>query len=421
MLFGFTLILIIHNNAYGLSDSDPIPIQSVNVDVIFTPNPPISGEAFDIEIIFTNPNTGEIVKDIDYATRITFDHFNHSNIQSRTIESDGIVNQREIILEDCCSGYIFEVTILGLEGRTIATQYSNFPIDLKYVQSKITEVPDWVKNNAGWWAGGGIYYNEFIPAIQYLMDQGLLNTGIIPDKFPPQLKENAGNWANGQISDKEFLSILDNWIKNPSAESIVPSTSALGPETPFFLQLDSEYSDTSTEIPDWVKGIAGWWAEDKISESEFISAMEFLVTQEIIKPSIVTELQNQVSELQEKLDSAQKKISSLEQQLSELGKVPSDLDDISEPDLSVEKGIADAWSKGQITDAEYIIAMQKLIDEGKILPFDGISDEYNTNNSIPSWIKNNAGWWSNGKIDEESYRQGILYLFKIGVLRNPLN
>ena len=50
-------------------------------------------------------------------------------------------------------------------------------------------------------------------------------------------------------------------------------------------------------IPDWVKGIAGWWSEDKISESEFINAMEFLITQKIITPSIVIELQNKVNEL----------------------------------------------------------------------------------------------------------------------------
>ncbi len=174
-------------------------------------------------------------------------------------------------------------------------------------------------------------------------------------------------------------------------------------------------------IPDWVKGIAGWWAEDKISESEFINAMEFLVTEEIIKPSIVTELQNQVSELQEKLDSAQKRISSLEQQLAELGTIPSDVDDVSESDLNTEKGIAAAWSKEQITDAEYITAMQKLIDEGKITPFDGIQDEYNPDQPIPAWVKNNVRWWIDGGVGDDGYRESIIYLFKVGVLRNTLN
>ncbi|MCE9653055.1 MAG: hypothetical protein K8Q89_08400 [Nitrosarchaeum sp.] len=174
-------------------------------------------------------------------------------------------------------------------------------------------------------------------------------------------------------------------------------------------------------IPDWVKGIAGWWSEDKISESEFINAMEFLISQKIITPSIVTELQNQVNELQGKLDSAQKRISSLEQQLSEFGTIPSDVSDVSEPDLSTEKGIAAAWSKDQITDTEYITSMQKLIDEGKIAPFDGTQDEYNPNQPIPVWIKNNANWWVNGGVDDDGYRESIIYLYKNGILRNSLN
>ncbi|MEX2193059.1 MAG: hypothetical protein WD717_06745 [Nitrosarchaeum sp.] len=173
-------------------------------------------------------------------------------------------------------------------------------------------------------------------------------------------------------------------------------------------------------IPDWVKGIAGWWAEDKIPENEFINAMDFLITQEIIKPSIVIDLQNHVSKLQVKLDSAQKKISSLEQQLLELGTIPSDVD-VSEPDLNTEKELALAWATGQITDTEYITAMQKLIDEGKIPSFDGIQGEYNPDQPIPSWIKNNAGWWAEGGLTDEDHLQGLQYLFKEGVFRNPLN
>ncbi len=35
---------------------------------------------------------------------------------------------------------------------------------------------------------------------------------------------------------------------------------------------------------------------------------------------------------------------------------------------------------------------------------------------IPSWIKNNAGWWAEGTIDDDSFVQGIQYLFKGGML-----
>jgi hypothetical protein len=37
--------------------------------------------------------------------------------------------------------------------------------------------------------------------------------------------------------------------------------------------------------------------------------------------------------------------------------------------------------------------------------------------SIPEWIKNNAGWWADGAIDDDSFIQGIQFLIKEGVLK----
>ena len=38
-------------------------------------------------------------------------------------------------------------------------------------------------------------------------------------------------------------------------------------------------------------------------------------------------------------------------------------------------------------------------------------------NEIPSWIKNNAGWWADGSIDDNSFVQGIQFLIKEGIMR----
>ena len=37
--------------------------------------------------------------------------------------------------------------------------------------------------------------------------------------------------------------------------------------------------------------------------------------------------------------------------------------------------------------------------------------------TIPSWIKNNAGWWADGTIDDNSFIQGIQFLIKEGILK----
>ena len=37
--------------------------------------------------------------------------------------------------------------------------------------------------------------------------------------------------------------------------------------------------------------------------------------------------------------------------------------------------------------------------------------------TIPSWIKNNAGWWADGQIDDNSFVSGIQYLVKAGIIQ----
>ena len=36
-------------------------------------------------------------------------------------------------------------------------------------------------------------------------------------------------------------------------------------------------------IPDWVKNTAGWWSENKINETEYITSLQYLIDEEIIK------------------------------------------------------------------------------------------------------------------------------------------
>ena len=36
--------------------------------------------------------------------------------------------------------------------------------------------------------------------------------------------------------------------------------------------------------------------------------------------------------------------------------------------------------------------------------------------SIPEWVKNNAGWWAAGEIDDNTFANGIQYLIKEGII-----
>ena len=39
--------------------------------------------------------------------------------------------------------------------------------------------------------------------------------------------------------------------------------------------------------------------------------------------------------------------------------------------------------------------------------------------NVPDWVKNTAGWWADGQIDDSSFLQGIQYLIKEGIMVIP--
>ena len=92
-------------------------------------------------------------------------------------------------------------------------------------------VPNWIKNNAGWWAGGQIDDSSFVSGIQWL--------------------------------------ILNDVITIPSTQQGA--------------------GDGDNIIPSWVKNTAGWWAEDKIHDITFVSAIRYLINEGIMIVGQVSE------------------------------------------------------------------------------------------------------------------------------------
>lgn len=91
--------------------------------------------------------------------------------------------------------------------------------------SSTNQIPNWVRNNAKWWAQGQLGDSDFIQGVQYLIQQGIL--------------------------------------KIPQTQS-VPSSS-------------------SQPIPTWVKTSALWWAQGQISDDDFVKGIQYLVSSGIIK------------------------------------------------------------------------------------------------------------------------------------------
>ena len=95
------------------------------------------------------------------------------------------------------------------------------------------QIPDWVKNVAGWWATNDISEKEFLDGIEYL-----INNNIIYIPFMP-----CGAAAAAATSD-------------PTLEAKL--------------------------IPDWVKNVAGWWATGQIEDADFLNGIEYLIKKDIL-------------------------------------------------------------------------------------------------------------------------------------------
>ena len=94
-----------------------------------------------------------------------------------------------------------------------------------------TQIPDWVKNVAGWWANNEISEEEFLTGIEYL-----INNNIISIYFMP------------------------------CGVTIASSDPTLNAKL----------------VPDWVKNTAGWWATDQIEDDDFINGIEYLIKKDIL-------------------------------------------------------------------------------------------------------------------------------------------
>jgi len=81
-------------------------------------------------------------------------------------------------------------------------------------------IPDWVKNNAGWWAEGQIDDSSFASGIEYMIKEGIIQVPITEQQegaesvIPDWVKNNAGWWSEGLISDEDFAGGLQYLIAN---------------------------------------------------------------------------------------------------------------------------------------------------------------------------------------------------------------
>ena len=99
--------------------------------------------------------------------------------------------------------------------------------------------------------------------------------------------------------------------------------------------------------------------------------------------------------------------------------------------ISTKKTPVDTYGKFSYTvqlnekysDGKYIVKSQygnskSTVNSSSFLIVAGNASMVESNPSeIPVWIKNNAGWWADGSIDDTSFVQGIQFLVQEGFMK----
>jgi len=85
--------------------------------------------------------------------------------------------------------------------------------------------------------------------------------------IPEWIRNNAGWWSKGQIDDNTFIQGLEFLIKNDII--VIPKS--------------QQSSSDVKEIPSWIRNNAAWWSQNQIDDQTFVKGLEFLLQKGIIR------------------------------------------------------------------------------------------------------------------------------------------
>jgi hypothetical protein len=196
-----------------------------------------AGDEIPFEITFFDENRN-LLKDVRYAYSLIDE--NDQEIETNSgddVNNPGIISTEGIdipkIYVPSEGNYRLDILVFGIGldydptyagiGTAIIEIGPSLPKDTIIPTPDVkppTAIPEWIKNNAGWWANGDIDDNSFVQGIQYLIKEEIMNippttqgTNSGGNEIPEWIKNNAGWWANGDIDDNSFVLGLQFLIK----------------------------------------------------------------------------------------------------------------------------------------------------------------------------------------------------------------
>jgi len=220
---------------------------SMTIQYNYSPEFPVEGCNIDWKINFMNKyNDVEFIDQVHYDIWVVdengnrlrsyaedigrtdlFNGFGQVHLLLPVEENAGIAHY-VIFVHGTGSEYeIPDATLGGYAAIDIEIEENPLLDKLTPTETLPSKIPEWIKNNAEWWAAGSIDDDSFVQGIQFLIKEGIM-------KIPPTSQGSSGG---------------------------------------------------SNEIPSWIKNNAEWWAAGSIDDDSFVGGIQFLIEEGIMSVS----------------------------------------------------------------------------------------------------------------------------------------
>jgi len=161
---------------------------------------------------------------------ITSDGDEFTNLQIYST-NDGIFSTPWIIPSHMSDGTYFVIATTSTLYAEAAFEIGTSSLDSSNIvdnptpqieQDATTELPSWIKSNAAWWSNDAIEDADFLQGIEYLIQQGIIVVPLTESSsdsqsnqpLPDWIKNNAAWWSQDLIGNDEFINAIQWLLEN---------------------------------------------------------------------------------------------------------------------------------------------------------------------------------------------------------------
>jgi len=164
----------------------------------------------------------------------------------------------------------------------------------------------------------------------------LENDGADPNNPPPDVKNTLNRIESNLKNAKDSFRMNDLLSETGAikyAYAAATESESLAREYRVTYESQMQPMEVELNIPEWIKDSVGWWVSSETQDSDFINSMQYLIKERIIVLPSTPESSS----------------------TGEVTEIPPWI-----------KNTAGWWAQGQVSDKEFVAAMQFLIKEGII-------------------------------------------------------